>query len=126
MRGGVGSRRAPSPRNRSAGCQERVEDVDHNVIWRQTVLCWLNDCVLACWFLCGLQEVWSRQQQLRDRELKKLTERVQKLRDERERLSEEVKQLRDHNYSLMANINTLSQEKSSALLANRDLQIEVS
>ncbi|XP_006797614.1 caspase recruitment domain-containing protein 9 [Neolamprologus brichardi] len=71
------------------------------------------------------QEVWSRQQQLKDRELKKLTERVQKVRDERERLSEEVKQLRDHNYSLMADINSLNQEKSNALLANRDLQIEV-
>ncbi|XP_059193384.1 caspase recruitment domain-containing protein 9 [Centropristis striata] len=71
------------------------------------------------------QEVWSRQQQLRDRELRKLTERVQKLREERERLSEEAKQLRDHNYSLMADINTLGQEKSAALLANRDLQIEV-
>ncbi|XP_045890773.1 caspase recruitment domain-containing protein 9 [Micropterus dolomieu] len=71
------------------------------------------------------QEVWSRQQQLRDRELKKLTERVQKVREERDRLNEEVKQFRDHNYSLMADINALSQEKSNALLANRDLQIEV-
>ncbi|XP_068559127.1 caspase recruitment domain-containing protein 9 [Cebidichthys violaceus] len=71
------------------------------------------------------QEVWSRQRQLKDRELRKLTERVQKVREERERLSEEVRQLRDHNYSLMADINTLGQEKSSALLANRDLQIEV-
>ncbi|XP_028270529.1 caspase recruitment domain-containing protein 9 [Parambassis ranga] len=71
------------------------------------------------------QEAWSRQQQLRDRELRKLTERVQKFREERERLSEEVKQLRDHNYSLMADINSLNQEKSNALLANRDLQIEV-
>ncbi|XP_010754839.2 caspase recruitment domain-containing protein 9 isoform X2 [Larimichthys crocea] len=71
------------------------------------------------------QEVWSRQQYLRDRELKKLTERLQKVREERERLSDEVKQLRDHNYSLMADINTLSQDKSHALLANRDLQIEV-
>ncbi|XP_073322908.1 caspase recruitment domain-containing protein 9 isoform X2 [Pagrus major] len=71
------------------------------------------------------QEAASRQHQLRDRELKKMTERVQKVRQERERLSEEVKQLRDHNYSLMADINKLNQEKSSALLANRDLQIEV-
>ncbi|XP_044193827.1 caspase recruitment domain-containing protein 9 isoform X1 [Thunnus albacares] len=71
------------------------------------------------------QEASSRQQQLRDREIRKLTERVQKVREERERLSEEVKQLRDHNYSLMADINTLSQEKSNSLLANRDLQIEV-
>ncbi|KAI9541729.1 hypothetical protein NQZ68_027093 [Dissostichus eleginoides] len=71
------------------------------------------------------QEVWSRQQQLRDRELRKLTERLHKIREERERLSEEVKQLRDHNYSLMGDINTLSQERSSQLLANRDLQVEV-
>ncbi|KAM3611737.1 uncharacterized protein V6R79_023345 [Siganus canaliculatus] len=71
------------------------------------------------------QEVWSRQQNLRDRELRKMTDRVQKFREERERLSEEAKQLRDHNYSLMADINSLSQEKSAALLANRDLQIEV-
>lgn len=57
--------------------------------------------------------------------MKKLTERVHKLREEREHLSKEVKHLRDHNYGLMVNINSLSQEKSSALLANRDLQIEV-
>lgn len=75
---------------------------------------------------CGLQEAWSRQQQLRDRELRKLTERVQKFREERDRLTEEMKQLRDHNYSLMADINTLNQDKSNALLSNRDLQIEVS
>lgn len=73
-----------------------------------------------------LQEAWSRQQQLRERELRKLSERVQKLREERERLSEEVKQLRDHNYSLMSDVTSLGQEKSAALLANRDLQIEVS
>ncbi|KAM3867583.1 caspase recruitment domain-containing protein 9 [Diretmus argenteus] len=71
------------------------------------------------------QEAWSQQQQLRDRELRKLSERVQKVREERERLNEEVKQLRDHNYSLMADINSLGQEKNNALLANRDLQIEV-
>lgn len=51
---------------------------------------------------------------------------MQKLREERERLSEEVKQLRDHNYSLMSDVTSLGQEKSAALLANRDLQIEVS
>ncbi|KAM9393351.1 caspase recruitment domain-containing protein 9 [Pholidichthys leucotaenia] len=74
---------------------------------------------------CSEQDAWSRQQQLRDCELRKLTERVHKIREERERLSEEVKQLRDHNYALMADINVLNQDKSNALLANRDLQIEV-
>ncbi|XP_061586150.1 caspase recruitment domain-containing protein 9 [Cololabis saira] len=71
------------------------------------------------------QEAFSRQQKLKERELKKLSERVQKIREERQRLCEELKQLRDHNYSLMADINTLNQEKSAAQLANRDLQIEV-
>ncbi|XP_024132045.1 caspase recruitment domain-containing protein 9 isoform X2 [Oryzias melastigma] len=71
------------------------------------------------------QKAWSFQQKLKDRELIKLTERLQKLRSEREYLTEEVKHLRDHNYSLMADINALNQEKSNALLANRDLQIEV-
>ncbi|KAM8886959.1 LOW QUALITY PROTEIN: caspase recruitment domain-containing protein 9 [Spinachia spinachia] len=61
------------------------------------------------------QDALSRQQQL-----KELSERVQKLRGD-----EEAKHLREHNYSLMADINGLTQEKSAALLANRDLQIEV-
>ncbi|XP_056134084.1 caspase recruitment domain-containing protein 9 [Lampris incognitus] len=71
------------------------------------------------------QEDWSRQQQLRDRELSRLTERVQKAREERERLNEEVMRLREHNYSLMADMTAVNQEKNNLLLANRDLQIEV-
>ncbi|XP_007543096.1 caspase recruitment domain-containing protein 9 isoform X1 [Poecilia latipinna] len=71
------------------------------------------------------QEAWSRQQKLKERELKKLTERVQKLREEREQLTEELKKLRLHNYNLMADVTNLTQDKSNALLANRDLQIEV-
>uniref|UniRef100_A0A8C7ZI30 CARD domain-containing protein n=1 Tax=Oryzias sinensis TaxID=183150 RepID=A0A8C7ZI30_9TELE len=68
----------------------------------------------------------GRRPRLKDRELMKLTESLQKMQSEREYLTEEVKHLRDHNYSLMTNINALNQEKSNALLANRDLQIEVS
>uniref|UniRef100_A0A3P9PUN7 Caspase recruitment domain-containing protein 9 n=1 Tax=Poecilia reticulata TaxID=8081 RepID=A0A3P9PUN7_POERE len=75
--------------------------------------------------VCVVQEAWSRQQKLKERELKKLTERVQKLREEREQLTEELKKLRLHNYNLMADVTSLTQDKSNALLANRDLQIEV-
>ncbi|XP_068457818.1 caspase recruitment domain-containing protein 9 isoform X2 [Clinocottus analis] len=71
------------------------------------------------------QEAWSQQQQLKEAELRKLTERVQKLREEREQLSEEAKRLRDHNYTLMAAAAALERQKSAALLANRDLQIQV-
>uniref|UniRef100_A0A3B5M5A2 CARD domain-containing protein n=1 Tax=Xiphophorus couchianus TaxID=32473 RepID=A0A3B5M5A2_9TELE len=74
--------------------------------------------------VCAVQEAWSRQQKLKERELKKLTERVQKLREEREQLTEELKKLRLHNYNLMADVTSLTQDKSNALLANRDLQIE--
>lgn len=51
---------------------------------------------------------------------------MQKILEEREQLNKELKHLRDHNYSLMADNNILNQDKSNALLANRDLQIEVS
>ncbi|KAM4615846.1 caspase recruitment domain-containing protein 9 [Polymixia lowei] len=71
------------------------------------------------------QEEWLQQQQLTDRELRRLSERVQKSREEKERLNEEVKHLREHNYILMADVTTLGQEKNNALLANKDLQLEM-
>lgn len=85
----------------------------------------LLPCIAVMLIGCHPQEEWSLKQQQREVELTKLTERVQKLREERQRLSEEVKRLREQNYSLMADINGLHQEKSAALLANKDLQIQV-
>ncbi|XP_010875026.1 caspase recruitment domain-containing protein 9 [Esox lucius] len=71
------------------------------------------------------QEGAVRQQQVRERELKKQQERVQHMREERDRLCEEARHLKDENYSLMHSVTKLSEDKNSALMANRDLQLEI-
>ncbi|XP_041719869.1 caspase recruitment domain-containing protein 9 isoform X1 [Coregonus clupeaformis] len=71
------------------------------------------------------QEDAVRQQQVRERELRKQQERVQRMREERERLWEEVHHLKDEKYSLMHDVTKLSEEKNSALMSNRDLQLEI-
>ena len=47
------------------------------------------------------------------------------MREERDQQWEVVCHLKDENYSLMHNITKLSEEKNSALMSNRDLQLEV-
>ncbi|XP_041755826.2 caspase recruitment domain-containing protein 9 isoform X2 [Coregonus clupeaformis] len=71
------------------------------------------------------QEDTLRQQQVRERELRKQQERVQCMREERDRQLEVVRHLKDDNYSLMYNVTKLNEEKNSALMSNRDLQLEI-
>lgn len=66
-----------------------------------------------------------RQLQLRESELHKQQDRVQRIREERERICEEARKLKDENYRLMHDLTRLSEEKNSALMCNRDLQLEV-
>lgn len=66
-----------------------------------------------------------REQQVREKELQKQKERVQRLREERDRLWDEIRHLKDENYSLMHDITRLSEEKNGALMSNRDLQLTV-
>lgn len=66
-----------------------------------------------------------REQQVREKELQKQQERVQRLREERDRLWDEIRHLKDENYSLMHDITRLSEEKNGALMSNRDLQLTV-
>ncbi|KAL0979727.1 hypothetical protein UPYG_G00188770 [Umbra pygmaea] len=66
-----------------------------------------------------------KQQQVRERELRKQQERVQSMREEKDRLWEEARRLKDENYSLMHNVTKLSEEKNCALMSNRDLQLEI-
>ncbi|KAG1957049.1 caspase recruitment domain-containing protein 9 isoform X3 [Pimephales promelas] len=66
-----------------------------------------------------------RQLQLRDSELHKQQDRVQRIREERERICEEARKLRDENYRLMHDLTRLSEEKNCALMCNRDLQLEI-
>lgn len=78
----------------------------------------------ATW-AAATQEDSLRQQQVKERELRKQQERVQCMREERDRQWEVVCHLKDENYSLMHNLTKLSEEKNSALMSNRDLQLEV-
>lgn len=71
------------------------------------------------------QEDAVRQHQVRERELRKQQERVRRMREEKDRQWEEVRHLKDENYSLMHNVTKLSEEKNSALMSNRDLQLEI-
>ncbi|XP_014027527.1 caspase recruitment domain-containing protein 9 isoform X1 [Salmo salar] len=78
----------------------------------------------ATW-AAATQEDSLRQQQVKERELRKQQERVQCMREERDRQWEVVCHLKDENYSLMHNLTKLSEEKNSALMSNRDLQLEI-
>ncbi|XP_038868657.1 caspase recruitment domain-containing protein 9-like isoform X2 [Salvelinus namaycush] len=71
------------------------------------------------------QEDAVRQHQVRERELRKQQERVHRMREEKGRLWEEVRHLKDENYSLMRDVTKLSEEKNSALMSARDLQLEI-
>ncbi|XP_067087478.1 caspase recruitment domain-containing protein 9 isoform X1 [Osmerus mordax] len=72
----------------------------------------------------GLQDA-DRQQQLKERELQTQQERLQRLRAERDRYLEELRLLKDDNYGLMLQVTKLSEEKNCALMASRDLQLEI-
>ncbi|KAM9547403.1 caspase recruitment domain-containing protein 9 isoform 1-T1 [Salvelinus alpinus] len=78
----------------------------------------------ATW-AAATQEDTLRKQQVKERELQKQQERVQLMREERDRQWEVVCHLKDENYSLMHNVTKLSEEKNSALMSNRDLQLEI-
>lgn len=66
-----------------------------------------------------------RRLQTRECELHKQQERVQRMREERDQMWEKARHLKDENYKLMRDMNRLSEEKNSALMCNRDLQLEV-
>lgn len=68
-----------------------------------------------------IREMW-----VRDSLLHKHQERVQKMKEERDSLSKELRKCKDENYNLAMSYARQSEEKSSALMKNRDLLLEVS
>ncbi|XP_030317150.1 caspase recruitment domain-containing protein 9 isoform X1 [Calypte anna] len=67
-----------------------------------------------------LREMW-----VRDSLLRKHQERVQKMKEERDSLSKELRKCKDENYSLAMSYARQSEEKSAALMKNRDLLLEI-
>ncbi|NXW75582.1 CARD9 protein, partial [Hirundo rustica] len=67
-----------------------------------------------------LREMW-----VRDSLLRKHQERAQRMKEERDSLSKELRKCKDENYNLALNYAKLSEEKSAALMKNRDLLLEI-
>lgn len=68
-----------------------------------------------------IREMW-----VRDSLLRKHQERAQKMKEERDSLSKELRKCKDENYDLAMSYAKQSEEKSAALMKNRDLLLEVS
>ncbi|XP_064379947.1 caspase recruitment domain-containing protein 9 isoform X3 [Dromaius novaehollandiae] len=67
-----------------------------------------------------IREMW-----VRDSLLCKHQERAQKMKEERDSLSKELRKCKDENYSLAMSYAKQSEEKSAALMKNRDLLLEI-
>ncbi|NWI15596.1 CARD9 protein, partial [Crypturellus soui] len=67
-----------------------------------------------------IREMW-----VRDSLLRKHQERAHKMREERDSLSKELRKCKDENYSLAMSYAKQSEEKSAALMKNRDLLLEI-
>ncbi|XP_074780044.1 caspase recruitment domain-containing protein 9 isoform X2 [Athene noctua] len=67
-----------------------------------------------------IKEMW-----VRDSLLRKHQERAQKMKEERDSLSKELRKCKDENYNLALSYAKQSEEKSAALMKNRDLILEI-
>ncbi|NWU86704.1 CARD9 protein, partial [Onychorhynchus coronatus] len=67
-----------------------------------------------------IREMW-----VRDSLLRKHQERAQRMKEERDSLSRELRKLKDENYNLALSYAKQSEEKSAALMKNRDLILEI-
>ncbi|NXP35805.1 CARD9 protein, partial [Leiothrix lutea] len=68
----------------------------------------------------ALREMW-----VRDSLLRKHQERAQRMKEERDSLSKELRKCKDENYSLALSYAKQSEQKSAALMKNRDLLLEI-
>ncbi|KAJ7396203.1 snRNA-activating protein complex subunit 4 isoform X1 [Pitangus sulphuratus] len=67
-----------------------------------------------------IREMW-----VRDSLLRKHQERAQRMKEERDSLSRELRKCKDENYNLALSFAKQSEEKSAALMKNRDLILEI-
>ncbi|XP_008940189.1 PREDICTED: caspase recruitment domain-containing protein 9 [Merops nubicus] len=78
---------------------------------------------LAVWL--HTKEDTIREMWVRDSLLRKHQERAQKMKEERDSLSKELRKCKDENYNLAMSFAKQSEEKSAALMKNRDLMLEI-
>ncbi|NWI61291.1 CARD9 protein, partial [Calyptomena viridis] len=78
---------------------------------------------LAVWL--HTKEDTIREMWVRDSLLRKHQERAQRMKEERDSLSKELRKCKDENYNLAMSYAKQSEEKSAALMKNRDLILEI-
>ncbi|XP_037735393.1 caspase recruitment domain-containing protein 9 isoform X3 [Chelonia mydas] len=66
-----------------------------------------------------------KEMRVRDSVLRKHQERAQKMKEERDNLAKELRKCKDENYDLAMSYAKQSEEKNTALMKNRDLQLEI-
>ncbi|KAM7093067.1 caspase recruitment domain-containing protein 9 isoform 1-T1 [Molossus nigricans] len=75
--------------------------------------------------LLSSKDDFIKELRVKDSLLRKHQERVQRLKEECEACSRELKRCKDENYDLAMRLARQSEEKGTALMRNRDLQLEV-
>lgn len=75
--------------------------------------------------VCQEKDDFIRQVQVKDSELKKHQERVLKMKEEVDNLNKELKKCKDENYELAMKYARQSDERNTALMKNRELQLEI-
>ncbi|XP_070286405.1 caspase recruitment domain-containing protein 9 isoform X2 [Myotis yumanensis] len=75
--------------------------------------------------LLSSKDDFIKELRVKDSLLRKHQERVQRLKEECEACGRELKRCKDENYDLAMRLARQSEEKSAALMRNRDLQLEV-
>lgn len=75
--------------------------------------------------LLSSKDDFIKELRVKDSLLRKHQERVQRLKDECEACGRELKRYKDENYDLAMRLARQSEEKGTALMRNRDLQLEV-
>ncbi|KAM9324237.1 caspase recruitment domain-containing protein 9 [Gastrophryne carolinensis] len=71
------------------------------------------------------QDATIRQLQVKDCEMKKYQERVQKMKEDSDNLTKELKKCKDEIYELAMKYAQQSEEKTNSVMRNRDLQLEI-
>ncbi|KAM7144244.1 caspase recruitment domain-containing protein 9 isoform 2-T3 [Macrochelys suwanniensis] len=66
-----------------------------------------------------------KEMRVRDSVLRKHQERAQKMKEERDNLAKELRKCKDENYNMAMSYAKQSEEKNTALMKNRDLQLEI-
>lgn len=75
--------------------------------------------------LLSSKDDFIKELRVKDSLLRKHQERVQRLKEECEACGRELKRYKDENYDLAMRLARQSEEKGTALMRNRDLQLEV-